>query len=285
MTYNVEMKFRWFIIIFLVLADLLVWNAVSAHGDSLLKVSFLDVGQGDAVLIEAPNGNQMLVDGGQAGALMTPLAEVVPFYDRSIDVVLATHPDADHIGGLPELLRRFHVEAFIDPGQTTDKETQGELESEVTAEGARRFLGRRGLRVWLASDVVFEIHYPDRDVSKEESNDASIIGKLIYGETSFLLTGDAPTKTEEYLVGLDGARIDSDVLKVGHHGSKTSTSQNFLAAVTPTYAVISSGQSNRYGHPSNLVLQLLENDNIQVLRTDEEGTITFVSDGRTISRR
>jgi competence protein ComEC len=278
------MKRRLLLLIILLLADVTVWTAVSAYdNDGVLKVTFLDVGQGDAVLIQAYNGNQLLIDGGKAGTLLPVLAEALPFFDRSIDVVLATHPDADHIGGLPALLRRYRVSAFADPGAKSGKALESELEEAVRAEGAKRLLARRGLRVWLANDVVFEIHYPDRDPSGLETNEASVIGKLIYGETSFLLTGDAPTRAEEQIVWQDGERLDVDVLKVGHHGSKTSTSEDLLKVATPAYAVISVGSKNTYGHPTPLVLGRLAAAGATILRTDQMGSIVMESDGKQVT--
>lgn len=268
------------IIFFLLIANIFIWK-VNAQ-ERLLTVAFLDVGQGDAIFIETPSGNQMLIDGGRGKQVLRELGDLMPIGDTSIDIVLATHPDSDHIGGLPEVFDRYEVGMFIEPGVVSDTNVYEMLEGKVVAEGLTPTLARRGMVVHLDSNVSFLILFPDRDVSRADSNDGSIVGQLIFGDSSFLLTGDAPKGVENYLVSLDGKNLESDVLKAGHHGSKTSSSGAFIDAVNPQYAIISAGKDNSYGHPHAEVLQIFNDRNISTLRTDEKGTFVFTSDSKTI---
>lgn len=274
---------RWYIwgVLFIAVAG--IWYAVSAEAQSdVLTVAFLDVGQGDAIFIETPSGAQMLIDGGAGRAVLRELGKAMPFYDRSIDIVLATHPDQDHIGGLPDVIGRYDVSYFVEPGVANDTAVYHSLMRELEEEGAPRVYARRGMQVQLGGGAVFDVLFPDRDVSGLDPNEASIIGRLTYGDTSFLFTGDASKSIEEYLVLLDQEALDTDVLKVGHHGSKTSTARAFVGAVSPEYAVISAGRDNRYGHPHQDVLDTLAEFDVEVFTTAEDGTVIFVSDGENL---
>lgn len=261
----------------------MVWQAIWQNRQiDQLTISFLDVGQGDAIFIESPTGNQVLIDGGPAGRLAAPLAKVMPWYDRSIDLVIATHPDADHIGGLPMVFERYRVANFMEPGVKGDTGVAREVEYRVEQEGGQNFLARRGQTIDLGGGAVLQILFPDHDVSAMETNDASIVAKLIYGSTTAMLTGDSPEKIEKYLISFGSTTLDADILKLGHHGSKTSSSEEFLKAVSPQIAIISAGINNRYGHPHAEVTDRLNTLNIKTLRTedfDHQKTITLVSDG------
>ena len=273
----------WYILVALFVVNFLIWYAVlrEEHG-GILTVSFLDVGQGDAIFIEAPNGNQMLIDGGKNTRVLRELSSVMSFYDHSIDVVLATHPDQDHIGGLPSIFERFQIDYFIEPGVDTRTGVYQELARVIDMEKSKNILARREMKIFLDDGAYVLVLFPDRDVSGMETNDASIVAKLVYGDTSFLFTGDSSQKIEKHLVSLDGKNLHSDVLKVGHHGSKTSTSELFLGFVSPEVSVISSGVKNPYGHPhAEIINRLLDFGSI-VLRTDERGTIVVKSDGTTL---
>lgn len=268
-------KTRWLILTTLIIITSLVWLFIWHTTKRELRVSFLNIGQGDAIFIEAPNGNQMLIDGGAGKVVLSELGQVMPWSDRFIDVVVATHPDADHIGGLYFVLDRFQIGALLEPGVSADTQTYKRLESSLTTHQVPQILARRGMKVILDKDVTFTILYPDQDTTKMETNDASIVGRLEYKGNSFYLNGDSPLKVENYLAQKDGGQIQSTVLKVGHHGSRTSTGQSFLEVVDPIYAVISAGKNNRYGHPHPEVVEKLENKNIKILSTAEEGRITF----------
>lgn len=259
---------KWYAVLGLFLISIVIWSI--DLDNKYLTVTFLDVGQGDSIFIEAPNGNQLLIDGGANKSVLRKLGQVMPFYDRSIDVVLATHPDKDHIGGLPHVLDRYDIDFFLSSGAVSKSGVYKELHSKVDA-----LVVKRGMKIHLDSDVTVEILFPDRDVSKVESNTASVVLRVTYGETSFLLTGDSPKSIEKYLVGIDD--LNSDVLKVGHHGSKTSSALEFIEEVSPSVVVISTGKDNRYGHPHQEVIDLFQG--IPIFSTYEDGTVSILSDG------
>lgn len=257
---------------------LLLWE----RREKPLEVHFLDVGQGDAILIETPNQKQILIDGGRNRSVVSHLGELLPFGDRDLDVLIATHPDADHIGGLPEVLDRYEVLLYLEPGVRSENGLVEVLERKVSLKVKERLLARQNLKISFGDGVELLILFPNQDVSNFDTNDASIVAKLSYGETSFLLTGDAGFRTENILLNSVGNLLDSDVLKAGHHGSKNSSSPKFVSAVSPEYAVISAGKDNSYGHPHQEVLKIFEDLNIKIRNTAKEGTITFKSDGKEI---
>lgn len=253
------------------------------HND--LRVSFLDVGQGDAVLIEAPNGNQLLYDAGPpSGASLRALSRELSFWDRTIDIAMLSHPDMDHIGGFPEVFARYDVAVALEPGTPSDNGVYEETRNRIGVEHATHIIAKAGMRIELGDGVTADVLYPDHDASGLETNSASIVLLIRYGETSFLLSGDLPKNIEAYLAEIYGDGLRADVLKLGHHGSRTSSGEEWLRAVDPDVTIISAGRDNRYGHPHKEVIELLDKLNIPVLKTFEEGTITFSSDGKTVTR-
>ncbi|MFQ5661724.1 MAG: ComEC/Rec2 family competence protein [Candidatus Paceibacteria bacterium] len=266
----------------LLIINIFIWSVIFAQENNRLTVAFLDVGQGDSIYIEAPNGNQVLIDGGSGKAVLRQLSKVMPFYDRSIDVVIATHPDKDHVGGLPDVLQRYEIDLILDSGREAESATYKELVRLTELKNIRNIFAKRGMVVVLDNEVYFNILFPDRDVSGVESNTASVVAQLVYGDTEFMLTGDSPKAIENYLVMLDGENLESDVLKAGHHGSKTSSAESFLGYVAPKYSVISAGKNNRYGHPHKEVLDTLKQFGSAILSTQDKGIIIFESDGENI---
>ncbi|MEK7150287.1 MAG: ComEC/Rec2 family competence protein [Patescibacteria group bacterium] len=277
-------KFKLYFLLGFLVVNVLIWHTVVTEDRrGVLKVSFLDIGQGDAIFIEAPNGNQVLIDGGSNKAVLKELGKVMPFYDRTIEAVIATHPDKDHIGGLIEVLKNYRTDFVMEPGVSSDTGAFQELEKTIKEKNLPKILARRGMSLSLGEGVYLNILFPDRDNEDWETNTASIVTKLTYGDTSFLLTGDSPIAIEKYLSMIDGKNLKSDVLKAGHHGSRTSTSESFASLVSPEYAVISAGKDNRYGHPHKEVLDILEKIKATILKTYELGTISFSSDGEKIN--
>ena len=248
-----------------------------------LRLSFLDVGQGDSILIQSPSGIDLLIDAGKDRSAVRMLPRVLGPLDRTIDIVVATHPDADHIGGLPDVLARYKAETVLLSGRTGDSSHVERLDAAIRDEGARVVFAREGMRLHLGKGAYADVLHPEANVAAlRETNDASVTLRLVYGGTAFLLSGDAPAWVEERLVREYGMGLKSDVLKAGHHGSRTSTSEAFLAAVDPGWVVISAGKDNTYGHPHPEVLEHIRASGAEALSTIERGTITFVSDGKGI---
>mgnify|MGYP003953086663 FL=1 len=267
--------------------NIFVWNYQPSQSSGFLNVSFLDVGQGDSIFIEAPNGKQLLIDGGRNGSVVSELASQMSFQDRQIDVVLATHPDSDHIGGLPEVFSRFDILNFVDTGTKGETNTYRTLMDLVLSENSNYVKAKRGLVIVLdkKNGVYFQVLAPDENITFKDINDTSIVGRLVFGESSFLLTGDASKAVENILVYSDGEILDSDILKSGHHGSKTSSSLLFLEEVSPDVSIISAGYNNSYGHPHINVLENIKAVDSEILETSKDGTITFQSDGVKIWRK
>ena len=249
-----------------------------------LTVSFLDVGQGDSILIETPDGFEMLVDGGPNAAVLRQLSKERSFFDREIDVVVTTHPDLDHIGGLVDVLKRYKVQTILRTENENDKSAAEAFAAAAQKESAEEILADAGQVLQLGASTTIQIFSPTGDERQWESNASSIVLRVVYGNTSFMLTGDAPREIEDYLVKTYGTQLDSDVLKLGHHGSKTSTSEAWLDTVTPRYTVVSAGLDNKYGHPHQDVMQRVFARNIQTSHTGTDGTVTFYSDGTKVWR-
>lgn len=270
----------------LILTNLLVWLALwQSKQNDILEVSFLDVGQGDAIFIETPNKYQVLIDGGKNRKVVSELGKLMPFGDRSIDVVISTHPDADHIGGLPEVVSRYQVGLYLEPGVESENDLDNELNTRLENRKVEKLLARRGQVIDFGDGVKLVVLFPNTDVSNWETNDASIVAKLVYRNQSFLLTGDAGIKTENALMNLAMGDLDVDVLQAGHHGSRTSTSLSFAQAASPIYAIISAGKDNSYGHPHQEVINTLQKVGAEILGTALEGTITFETDGKILKYR
>lgn len=271
---------RWYVLGILFIGTALIWYVVLGGSvTNKLEVAVLDIGQGDAIFIKAPGGNEVLVDGGPGRIVLSALAKEMPFYDRSIDLLVITNPDKDHIAGFVDVMKNMKVGAMLLPGTLTDTEIYKTVLSTAKQYGVRIILGRRGEKIRLGGGAYIEVLFPDRDVSGLATNTGSLIAKLVFGKTAMLLTGDSPAEVEDYLVKLDGKNLQSDILKVAHHGSKYSVSQMFYGVVNPQLAAISVGAGNTYGHPNKETLDALEQFKIKILRTDQVGTIRFVSDG------
>ena len=243
-----------------------------------LTVTWLDVGQGDAAVIQC-DGQAMLIDGGKPEKSSYIYAWLQQHGLRHLDVIVATHVDADHIGGLSGALNYASVGTAYCPVTTGTTETFQSFVKYLAQRGKQITVPTAGATFTLGGAQV-QILGPLR--SAEDSNDNSIVLKVSFGATSFLFTGDAERAEEQDLLNA-GANLQSTVLKVGHHGSDTSTSYPFLRAVAPQYAVISVGAGNSYGHPTEAVLSRLRDAGVTTFRTDMQGEITAVSDGQTVN--
>ena len=273
-------------VLLLSVSALLSWLAVIQLPDGKLHVAFLDVGQGDATLITTPQGQQVLVDGGPSpSALTVALGQEMPFWDRSIDLVIMSHPDADHITGLAEVLERYRVTSWLDHGLDDEDPVFRRCQSLLETQEVICCAAHRGDRIELGDGLTLEVLHPPGEPppgTGTDSNSNSLVLRLVWGNTRFLLTGDITAEAEQHLLA-SGQCLASDVLKVAHHGSDGSTTSQFLSAVGPTYAVISAGADNRFGHPAQGVLErITQEGTAHVYRTDELGTIEMVTDGEAV---
>lgn len=277
-------RLLYFLLIGLVCLNVVAWAVVYDLSRSrMLEVVFFDVGQGDAIFIETPQGHQILIDGGPSLAVLEKLAKEMPFYDRTIDLIILTHPERDHLFGLLEVLKSYHVENILWTGIVRETAEWQEWIELLQEEEAEIKIAEAGQKIIFQEDplIFMEILYPFENLAGQEfknSNDTSIVASLIFEDISFLFTGDIGKKVEAELIE-QNIDLESDVLKVCHHGSKTSSSLGFLEAVSPEVAVIQVGKDNSYGHPHPEVLANLEQFGIYVLRADINGDVKIVSDG------
>lgn len=257
-----------------------IWSRVLAQtSETLVKIDFLDVGQGSAILIAAPNSNQVLIDGGPSDAVLAKLGEALPLGDRRIELLILTHPDSDHLSGLVEVLKRYDVGEILESGIVDNSAEYQAWNDLIAAKKIPVVFAQAGDLIKIADNLAIKILYPLAKINGQDfgknTNATSLVGKIIYGQNSVLFTGDAEEQTEKPLVMM-GADLKADILVVGHHGSKNSTSAEFLAAAAPRLAVIQVGRKNKYGHPTQEVLDRLKG--INVFRTDLDGDVDFSCD-------
>jgi len=272
----------------LLVLNILCWNQIFVLAEqNTLKVNFLNVGQGDSALIITPENHQILIDGGPNAVVLEKLAKNIPFWDKTLDLVILTHPESDHMQGLIYALNIYKADYILWTGV---KKTAPEysvwmnvLEKQRKM-GAKILIAHAGQEI-TAGNVLINTIFPFQSLEgvdmKNSSNDSCIVSKVVYGRDSFLFVGDIDTKAEKELVN-SGLNILSNVLKVAHHGSKYSTSDLFLENVKPEYAVVEVGK-NSYGHPTPEALNRLANFGIKVLRTDKDDDVEFISDGINIT--
>lgn len=269
-------KFIYFILITFSAIGIILGVIILALKDNQeMEINFLDVGQGDAILIE--NGhNQVLIDSGRNGrVVLEKLGKVMPFWDRKIEALIITHPDADHYGGSNEILDFYSIENIIKTEATNESGEWLNLVNKIKDKKINEITATWQTEIVFPAGARLKFIYPWNDFSdtSKDRNDASIVTKLIFGENEFLFTGDLSKAGEDLLVE-NNIDIDVDFLKVGHHGSKSSTTSDFLDKVTPQDAIVSVGNNN-YGHPHKEVLDNLKNRTIRTWRTDQDGNIIY----------
>lgn len=277
-----RLPMKWVVPPLLIMA-ILASVAAASMPDDKLHISFLDVGEGDAVLVQK-GSQQVLIDGGPSPqALTLGLGEQMPFWDRTVELVVLTHPHADHIGGLVAVLERYKVEQVLYPDLDYESPTYEEWLELIKEKNIECTLAQAGQEVDLGDGVVMKVLNPPVPLLTDTESDVDnngVVLRLSRGRVNFLLTADIMWEAEFELINR-GAELASTVLKVAHHGSETSTTAEFLAAANPRVAVISVGEDNNYGHPSDEVLERLEQalGSENIFRTDEQGTIEFTTDG------
>lgn len=275
----------------LAFANLAAWMAiVQLRPDFLMHVNFYDVGQGDAIFIQTYQGNQIVIDGGPSDAVLANLGGDMPFFDRTIDLMILTHAHNDHVAGLVEVLKRYKVKKVLMPDVLFHSGAYDGFLKLIEEKKIAKVFAQTGQRVYLDSSTVFDVYYPSGKVlgvtsnpnfqlESDDLNDTSVVGRLSFGKSKILLTGDAGINIEQQL--LPQFDLDADILKIGHHGSRHSTSQELLDETTPQYAIIQVGRNN-YGHPTEEVLDKLEASKIKIFRTDQDKTVRFISDGNEL---
>jgi len=279
--------FRKWLIPALLLVSILIWAAVLTMPDDNLHVSFLDVGQGDAILIQTPGHQNILIDGGpDPQKIILELSKKLPFWDRTIDLMVSTQPQADHITGLVEVLQRYKVKQVLEPGVPYYSSIYHEWLNLMKDEKIKHDIVIAGQEIDLGDSIRIEVFNPPSELFQGTSHDVDnngVVLKLTWGKISFLFTADIRDEAEFELVS-QRASLTSTVLKAAHHGSKTSTSPQFLAVADPEIAVISVGADNSFGHPnSEVVERLISRLGVEnVYRTDRNGTIEFITDGERL---
>jgi len=264
----------------LALATVLVWLLILGSSGDRLSVTFLDIGQGDAILIRSPSGHNILVDGGPSGEAITEaLGRHLPFWDRHLHLVVLTHPDQDHLAGLVTVLERYDVDQVLAPALTHDSPTFDAWQDAIAAHDIPETEAFAGQWLDLGGGATLSVLHPPHDLLPADEDDNSLVLKASLGDAAFLLTADIGADGEAYLLGND-TDLRAPVLKVAHHGSRASTTTAFLAAVEPLTAVISVGEDNTYGHPALQTLDRLGSR--PVFRTDRHGDVQISTDGEKL---
>ena len=285
-TSHIKTYLRWYSLSLLVFLSVFIWYiCIHENRQNMMKIVFLNIGQGDSIFIESPSGTQVLVDGGPDKNLMKEISAVMPWYDRHIDMLFVTNNDQDHYDGFIPLLDKYSVDVEMESGTGSKSEMYSVFEQKLKDKKVSQVIGRRGQIVDLGGGAYLQILFPDRDVSGLDTNNGSLVMRLIYGDTSVALQSDSPKSIEDYLITLDGENLKSTILKAGHHGSKTSSSIEYVKEVSPEYAIVSAGKDNKYGHPNKETIDIFNKLKIPYLVTFDVGRITFVSDGKEFIRK
>jgi len=259
-----------------------------------LKVNFLDVGQGDSILIQTPYDQNILIDGGDMDSkILRQLPIFMPFWDKEIDLMIVTHPHDDHVGGLVKVVQRYKVKKILYTGVAHNSPAYLAWLEAVREKNIKVVIIDRPQVIALGENLELKILYPFEsllNVEVENLNNSSIVSKLTYGKTFFMFSGDAETEVEEILLSKDPPLLLGEgdggegvgIFKAGHHGSITSNSEEFLQAVNPRYTVIQVGEDNDFGHPSLRILKRFERAGAEIYRNDLDGWVQVISDGNNI---
>lgn len=264
---------------------LMLFSCAFLYVDSIpgrLSVSFLDIGQGDSILIQTPSGHTMMIDGGPSNSVLAQSDKELPYFLRDIDVMIATHADSDHVTGLIPMLEKYNVHSIITSGKDGETKTFADLLQHIGDEHADMHIANQGDVIDFQDGVTATILHPYTGEHFSDTNSASVSLVLKYGDETFLLTGDLPTTKESLLLSSKLLPRNITVYKAGHHGSKYSSGEALLSYIKPEYAIVSAGKDNTYGHPNPEALERLTVYSKEILSTIDRGTITFVTDGKGV---
>jgi len=234
--------------------------------DGKLHAYFFDAGQGDSALVVTPSGKQILIDGGNDMSVLEHLGKYMPFFDRSIDLIVLSHPNKDHLVSLTEVLRRYEVKGILASSAEADLGRYLSFLNEIKTQSIPFLLPDPDKHIYFSDETVLDVIYPPEMLGITDMNNRSLVFKISSRGKSMLFTGDIETKAENYILN-SGADISADILKVAHHGSKTSSSENFLDAVSPSLAVITAEINNSYGFPNTEVIERLDRLEIPIKQT------------------
>ncbi|HDK7138769.1 TPA: MBL fold metallo-hydrolase [Clostridium botulinum] len=257
-------------------------NAVNTSNKSNeLKVHYIDVGQGDSILVQTKDKN-ILIDAGTRKSSDSLISYLKKQHIKKLDYVIATHPHEDHIGGMPKVIEEFEISNFYAPKKTTNTKIFKDMILQLKKKNLKINVAKKGISLDLSNNSSLDFLAPVKD-NYENTNDSSAVVKLTHGNTKFLFTGDAEKTSEKDILN-SNEDLSSNVLKVGHHGSHSSSSKEFLDKINPKIAIISCGKNNDYGHPHKETMKELNKRNIEVYRTDIDGNIVLTSDGENIKK-
>ncbi|MCS4479349.1 MBL fold metallo-hydrolase [Clostridium botulinum] len=257
-------------------------NAVNTSNKSNeLKVHYIDVGQGDSILVQTKDKN-ILIDAGTRKNSDNLISYLKKQHIKKLDYVIATHPHEDHIGGMPKVIEEFEISNFYAPKKTANTKIFKDMILQLKKKNLKINVAKKGISLNLSNNSSLDFLAPVKD-NYENTNDSSAVVKLTHGNTKFLFTGDAEKTSEKDILN-SNEDLSSNVLKVGHHGSHSSSSKEFLDKINPKIAIISCGKNNDYGHPHKETMKELNKRNIEVYRTDIDGNIVLTSDGENIKK-
>ena len=263
------------IIMGLLLISIAVWSAVFRMPDGSLHIKVFDVGQGDSIFIRTPSGYKILIDGGSNDKVLDYLGKQLPFFDKTLDLVVLTHPQSDHLAGLIEVAKRYEIKRLWVSYSENDTAQYSEWENVLGTQGLEGRVVWSGDQLIFSDNVVLQVQWPREESASDDLNTTSIVILIDYKDFEGLLTGDADNQVQPYTESTS----EVEFLKVPHHGAKTALDKAFTSKLSPEISVISVGSRNRYGHPAQNTIDLLKSLGSELHRTDEDGTVEIVTDG------
>jgi competence protein ComEC len=260
-----------------IVGNILIWSFFFSLPDGKLHLKIYDVGQGDAIFLRTPGGHKVLIDGGPNNKILDYLGEELPFYSKKLDLVILTHPQSDHLTGLVDVVERYQISYLWMNETKNETKLFSEWQDVLKNREATASIVRQGDRMVFPDKTEITVVWPKNDLTVSDINAHSVVVLVTYGDFDALLTGDADRQTQPYTSGSRHV----EVFKVPHHGAKESFDEKFVRTISPEVSVISVGSKNSYGHPSTQAVNVLEEVGSKIYRTDKDGTIEIVSDGKS----